>query len=147
MRVAVDTNILVHAEGLNGAAKANVARAVLSRVLAEAYLPVQVAAEFYNVLTLKAGLPRAEAGEIVAALVETTRPLPTSDAVLMDAIALASRSSLRVFDCIILAAAAAADCAVLVSEDMQDGFVHRGVTVVDPFAATPHPLLTSLLET
>lgn len=146
MKVALDTNVLVYAEQLNGAAKGAVARRILDRVLANAYVPVQVAAEFYNVLTLKAGAPRPEALQIVTELINTTQPLATTGPVLADALGLASRSSMRIFDCLILAAAAAEGCAVLLSEDMQDGFVHRGVTVVDPFAATPHPLLASLLE-
>ncbi len=36
---------------------------------------------------------------------------------------------------------------MLLSEDMQDGFVYRGVTVANPFAAALHPLLASVLET
>ena len=35
---------------------------------------------------------------------------------------------------------------MLLSGDMQDGFVWRGVTVVNPFAATPHPMLVDLLR-
>lgn len=147
MKVALDTNVLVYAEGLNGAPKADVARQLLARLLPDACLPVQVAAEFYNVLTLKAGVARGEAAAIVEDLVSLTHPLPTTDAVLTDALALSSRSGLRIFDCLILAAAAAEGCAILLSEDMQDGFVHRGVTVTDPFAERLHPLLASLLDT
>jgi hypothetical protein len=32
------------------------------------------------------------------------------------------------------------------SEDMQDGFSWRGVTVVNPFASKRHPLLDGLLD-
>jgi predicted nucleic acid-binding protein len=38
-----------------------------------------------------------------------------------------------------LAAAAQAGCRLLLSEDMQDGFTWRGVTIRNPFAATPPP--------
>jgi predicted nucleic acid-binding protein len=36
-----------------------------------------------------------------------------------------------------LAAAAQADCRLLLSEDMQDGFTWRSVTVRNPFATPP----------
>ena len=35
---------------------------------------------------------------------------------------------------------------LLLSEDLQDGFTWRGVTVANPFSASPHPLLAGLLE-
>ena len=147
MKIALDTNVLVYAEGLNGAPKAIVARRVLEQVLPDACLPVQVAAEFYNVLTLKAGLARAEAAEIVTALTEMTTALATTPSVFADALALASGAQLRIFDALILATAASAGCALLLSEDLQDGFVYRGTTVANPFAETLHPLLASVLET
>jgi len=37
-------------------------------------------------------------------------------------------------------------CGLLLSEDMQDGFVHRGATVVNPLLDTPHPKLAVLLD-
>jgi hypothetical protein len=35
---------------------------------------------------------------------------------------------------------------VLLSEDMQHGFVYRGVTVINPFAEPAHPLLADALR-
>ena len=35
---------------------------------------------------------------------------------------------------------------LLLSEDLQDGFTWRGVTVANPFAAQQHPLWASLLR-
>ncbi|MBX3477049.1 MAG: PIN domain-containing protein [Brevundimonas sp.] len=147
MKVALDTNVLVYAEGLNGPAKAAVARRLLGQVLADACLPVQVAAEFYNVLTLKAGVARTEAVGIVSSLTEMTTPLATTPAVLAEALELAASARFRIFDALILATAASAGCILLLSEDLQDGFVYRGTTVANPFAETPHPLLASVLET
>jgi len=37
-------------------------------------------------------------------------------------------------------------CRLLLSEDLQDGFTWRGVTIANPFAAQQHPLLGSLLN-
>jgi predicted nucleic acid-binding protein len=35
---------------------------------------------------------------------------------------------------------------LLLSEDMQHGFVSRGMTVVNPFAEPTHPKLAALLD-
>jgi len=45
-----------------------------------------------------------------------------------------------------MSVAAEAGCRLLLSEDLQDGFTWRGVTVVNPFAAERHPLLAALLD-
>jgi predicted nucleic acid-binding protein len=45
----------------------------------------------------------------------------------------------------IVSAAADAGCALLLSEDMQHGFVARGLTVVNPLAETVHPKLAALV--
>jgi predicted nucleic acid-binding protein len=71
---------------------------------------------------------------------------PTQERTLVLALEIATVHRLQIFDAIILAAAAETDCRMLLSEDMQDGFVWRGVTVVNPFAAVPHPLLADLLR-
>jgi len=47
---------------------------------------------------------------------------------------------------VILAAASHADCQILLSEEMHDGFTWGGVTVVNPFAEIPNPLPAALLE-
>ncbi len=52
---------------------------------------------------------------------------------------------LGIWDAVILSAAADARCRLLLSEDLQDGFTWRGVTVVNPFASSPHRLLAALL--
>jgi predicted nucleic acid-binding protein len=47
---------------------------------------------------------------------------------------------------VILAAAAEADCRLLLSEDLQDGLSWRGVTVVDPFSGKKNELLKKALN-
>ena len=58
---------------------------------------------------------------------------------------LASARSVSIWDAVILSTASVNDCRLLLSQDFQDGFTWGGVTVGNPFAATPHPLLESLL--
>jgi predicted nucleic acid-binding protein len=52
---------------------------------------------------------------------------------------------LQIWDALILAVTAENRCRILLSEDMQDGFTWRGVTVVNPYKIPAHPLLASLL--
>jgi predicted nucleic acid-binding protein len=71
--------------------------------------------------------------------------METSPATLLAAADLAV-SQFSILDAIILWAAADADCRLLLSEDMQDGFVSKGIAVVNPFAKSRHPLLEALLN-
>jgi len=58
---------------------------------------------------------------------------------------LAAEHGLSIWDSVILAASAEAGCRLLLSEDLQDGFTWRGVTVTNPFSANVHPLLKAAL--
>jgi len=58
---------------------------------------------------------------------------------------LASDHGLTIWDSAVLAASAEAGCRLLLSEDLQEGFTWRGVTVTNPFAATLHTMLAALL--
>jgi predicted nucleic acid-binding protein len=64
----------------------------------------------------------------------------TTPAVLIEAMELVTTHRLALWDSVMLAAAAQADCRMLLSEDMQDGFTWRGVTVRDPFGTAPIPM-------
>ena len=57
---------------------------------------------------------------------------------------LSADHGLQIRDALILSVAAENRCRLLVSEDMQNGFTWRGVTVVNPYAPTPHPLLATI---
>jgi len=50
---------------------------------------------------------------------------------------------LQIRDALSLSVAAENRCRLLLSEDLQDGFTWRGVTVVDPFASPRSALLDS----
>ena len=65
---------------------------------------------------------------------------------MLAAMDLAADHDLSIWDAVILAAAADAGCRLLLSEDMQDGFAWRGLTVANPFADRRHPLLTAILN-
>jgi predicted nucleic acid-binding protein len=59
---------------------------------------------------------------------------------------LATDHRLTIWDSVILTAAAESGCRLLLSEDLQEGFTWKGVTVTNPFAPLKHELLTALLD-
>ena len=145
--IAIDTNVLVYGEAVDhGAAQERARIAIYAALDIGAVIPAQVLAELFRVLLRKGRLTPVAARERVARYQRSALVAPTTDVTLSVALDLAAEHRLQIFDAIILAASAEAGCRMLLSEDMQDGFVWHGVTVVSPFAAVPHPLLADLLR-
>ena len=109
-------------------------------------LPVQTLCELFNVLVRKAKRQPARARADILSWRDAYPMVETSGTVMVNATDLASDHGLTIWDSVVLAAAAEAECRLLLSEDLQDGFTWRGVTVINPFAPTLHPLLTALLR-
>lgn len=146
MRIALDTNILVYAEGVNGAAMRQKALELLDHLQqTDILLPVQVLGELFNVLTRKASRTREAARSVILSWRDSYALLDTSASVMLAAMDLAADHQLTIWDAIILSAAAHAGCRLLLSEDLQDGFAWGGVTVANPFAASRHKLLAALM--
>lgn len=140
MRVALDTNVLAYAEGVNGAGRQAVAIRIL-RDLAEdeIVIPAQALAELFTLLVRKARRPAREVRAAVIGWHDGCLVIDTSPGVLVDAMELATSHQFALWDAIILAAAAASGCRWLFSEDMHDGFTWRGVTIRNPFAGPSPP--------
>ena len=144
MKAALDTNILAYAEGVNDAARKKEAWELIKRLPDDAVIPVQALGELFQVLVRKAGRSPADARVAVAGWSYAFPLVETTASVLLAAADLATRQ-FSLWDGVILSAAAEAGCSLLLSEDMQGGFIWRGVTVVNPFARPAHPLLDTLL--
>jgi predicted nucleic acid-binding protein len=146
LRVALDTNVLAYAEGVNGLAMKKAALELVDRLPQSlVVLPVQSLGELFQVLVRKAGRSPAEARLAILGWRNAYTLVETSSDVLLAALDLTVRR-FSIWDAIILCAAAEADCHLLLSEDMQDGFVWRGVTILNPFAKPKHPQLEALLR-
>ena len=152
MNVAVDSNVLAYAEGVNGARNRDAAVSLLQALPPETtLLPVQALGELFTVLVRKAGKSRADAAAAVVAghhrdVGDEFPLIETSNEVLLAATDLADAHQLSLWDAVMLSAAADAKCRLLLSEDLQEGFTWRGVTVTNPFAARLHPLLNALIN-
>lgn len=146
MTAALDTNVLAYAEGANDASRQAKAIELLGALPASrVVVPVQVLGELFRVLTRKAGRSHAEARSAILSWRGAATVRDTTAAALFSAMDLSADHGLSIWDALILSVAAEAGCEVLISEDLQEGFVWRGVTVVDPFAEPHHPMLASLI--
>ena len=147
MRLALDTNILAYAEGVNGAPMKKAALQLLEKLPEGAtLLPVQTLGELFSLLVRKAGRTAAQARAAILAWRDAFPLIETSPAVLLAAADLATDHQLGIWDAVILSSAAEAGCRLLLSEDLHPGFTWRGVTVANPFAPTKNELLAALLD-
>jgi predicted nucleic acid-binding protein len=151
LQVALDTNVLVYAEGLaplsEDAEKPDRARDLLNAMDPNnVVVPVQALGELYRVLLRKAKRSRTAARAAVLTWHDLYETVDTNFSVMGAALDLAVDHQLSIWDAVILASAAQAGCRLLLSEDMQEGFTWRGLTVVNPVAAAPHPLLAAFLR-
>lgn len=146
MRVALDTNILAYAEGVNGAAMKRVALELVQRLPeGAALLPVQTLGELFNLLVRKARRAPARARMAILSWQDAFPLIETSAGVMLAAADLATDHQLSIWDAVILSAASEAGCRLLLSKDLQEGFTWKGVTVTNPFSPTQHELLAALL--
>jgi predicted nucleic acid-binding protein len=142
VNVALDTNILAYAEGLNDAKRQRAAIELVSRLAPEStFLPIQALGELFAILVKKGGRPRDQARQAILHWGDTFPLIESSSDVVLRAMDLANDHQMFVWDAFILSSAAEANCRLLLSEDLQDGFTWGGVTVTNPFAAERHPLL------
>ena len=147
MRLALDTNVLAYAEGVNGAGRKRSALSLIERLPQdETFLPVQVLGELFHVLVRKAGEKPAKARKAILEWQDCFPVIETSSEVMLGATDLATDHHLTIWDAVILSASAEAGCRLLLSEDLPEGFVWRGVSVANPFGQPLNKLLFALLS-
>ena len=144
MSIFVDTNVLVYARDLAVPHKQERAHEWMSALWASRLgrTSVQVLNEYYVTVTrkLSPALPAEHAREDVRDL-RAWIPVPVSAGLMESAFEAEDRFSLSYWDSLIVAAAQAAGCEYLLTEDLQDGQRLHGVTVVDPFTHRPETFL------
>jgi predicted nucleic acid-binding protein len=129
-KVFFDTTVLIYAISA-GDRRAAIAEGLLA---SGGNLSVQVLNEFAAVATRKLKMSWgevAEALDAVRALCERAAPLTVE--IHEAALRIAERYGYHLYDALILAAAPDAGCAVLYTEDMQDGQKVDGLTIRNPF--------------
>ncbi|MSQ75225.1 MAG: PIN domain-containing protein [Rhodoferax sp.] len=116
MKAFIDTNVLIY--WVDDSARADVVEQLLAQ---EAVISVQVLNEFANVLRRKRSMALPDIEALYTTLIDTCNVVDSSVRTHQTALTLMARYNLSVYDANIVAAAALSDCAVLYSEDMQDG--------------------------
>ncbi|MFW6401642.1 MAG: PIN domain-containing protein [Desulfohalobiaceae bacterium] len=143
----MDTNILACAEGIGDMQRCRTARELIAALPVEGVLiPAQAMGELYRVLVGKAGKNATAAREAVLEWADSFETADSTWSTFQSAFDLAVDHKLQIWDALILAVAAENHCRLLLSEDLQEGFVWHGVTVLNPLAETRNPLLERLLN-
>jgi predicted nucleic acid-binding protein len=149
MRAALDTNILAYAEGVGDGERCNRARALIDALPVECVLiPAQTMGELYRVLSGKAGRNASTARDAVLEWADSFQVADSTWSAFQPAMDLAADHQLQIWDALILSVAAENSCRLLLSEDLQEGFVWHGVTVINPLVKgrSRSPLLERLLN-
>ena len=116
MKSFIDTNVLIY--WVDDSARADVVEQLLAQ---QAVISVQVLNEFANVLRRKRVMALTDVEALCATLIDTCDVVDLSVRTHQTALTLMARYNLSVYDANIVAAATLSGCAVLYSEDMQDG--------------------------
>lgn len=146
MRAALDTNVLVYAEGFGDTARVGASRVLLERLAeADVLIPVQCLGELFRVLTARAGRSNQQAQEAVLSWMDSYELVESTADAWRGAMDLCVAHQLASWDALVLNAAAEGGARLLLTEDLHPGFSWRGVRVVNPFADAVDPLLAQLL--
>lgn len=133
----VDTNILLYAVSTNPveAHKAQIARSIVQQ--ADWAWSAQVAAEFIRAGTSPRQL-KPMSRDDARRWIQTWMAFPMAvvdGTLVLEAVAIAEQFQTSHFDAQILAAAKRMGCAIVYSEDLNDGQDYGGVRLVNPFLA------------
>lgn len=146
MRVALDTNVMAYAEGVGDETRCSAAILLIDQLPVElVLLPAQTLGELYRVLTGKAKREATVVREIILGWADSFEVADSSWTAFQSALDLSADQGLQIWDALILSIAAENHCRLLLSEDLQNGFTWRGVTVVNPFATPRSRLLAGVL--
>ncbi|MBK7052681.1 MAG: hypothetical protein RL710_1631 [Pseudomonadota bacterium] len=116
MKAFIDTNVLIY--WVDDSARADVVEQLLVQ---ECVISVQVLNEFANVLRKKRAMALPDVETLCTTLIDTCEVLDLSVRTHQTALRLMARYNFSVYDANIVAAAALSDCALLYTEDMQEG--------------------------
>ena len=134
--IFVDSNVLVYARDPRDTAKRSHAARWIAYLWKERLgrSSAQVLAEYYVTVThkLRPRVPASDAWDDVESFL-TWRPQAIDGALMQRARGIERRYRLSWWDSMVVAAAQLQDCALLLTEDLQDGAAFGSVTVRSPF--------------
>lgn len=134
-KIFLDTNVLVYTLDRHDPAKQQACRAILRQLQGRdrAVISTQVMQEFFVVATRKLGIDPLQAKSILKSL-ENLEVVTVSPALVYEAIDCSLLNQLSFWDALVVVGAESARCALILSEDLNDGQVIKGVEVRNPFS-------------
>lgn len=129
MADAFDSNVVLYLLSRDSA-KANRAAQLLER---GGTISVQVLNEFTAVAVRKFGMKIGEVRDLLATVRERCEVTPLEIATHDQALELANRYRMSIYDALIVAAALASKCSILWTEDLQHGQRIQQLTILNPF--------------
>ena len=127
----IDTNIWVYAHLQNpDEPRSEIAWQLITQ-LADAVISPQVIAEYFSVM-LRHRVDDDRIQRNIQRMLQQCQLQPLDSAVLSRALAIRKRYGFSVWDCQILAAALESGCALLYTEDLQDGQTIEALRVINP---------------
>ena len=135
----VDTNVLVYAEQPGAGEKHRAASALVRDMWEQrdGAVSAQVLQELFVTATRKMPSPYApEVAKRIVSHYASWKVVPVDAALVLEAIDIQTESSLSYWDAAVVAAAVRAGATELLTEDLNDGQIIRGVRIRNPFAPT-----------
>lgn len=147
MRAALDTNLLVYAEGFGDVQRVSATRALLEQLKdADLVVPLQCLGELFRVLTGEARRSPEQARDAVLGWMDAFPVLENTAPAWQGAMDLCVAHQLASWDALALNVAAEGGARLLLTEDLHAGFCWRGVRVVNPLLERTDPYLSQLLD-
>jgi predicted nucleic acid-binding protein len=132
--IFLDTNIIVYAYSVDSVEKCRIARTLIES--GNAVISAQVLNEYCNTTRRKYPLLFDRVETTLRELSELVEIHDLTQSLSQHAVQLTRRYGYSFYDSLIVASALAAECAVLISEDMQHGFLVDGqLRIENPFLA------------
>ena len=134
IRTFVDTNVLVYAFTKDEPEKQEMALSALDNCLP--VISSQVLKEFANVLLKKKSVDARVISNMLHEISDVAEIVEEKSILIFRALGTCEKYGYSFYDTLIVESALAADCAVLLSEDMQDGrIIGDKLRILNPFKA------------
>lgn len=139
-RFTLDTNILFYYVDAADSLKHERAMRIIDRAIgADCWLTLQSVSEFYAAVTRKRVVAPARAAALASDWLETFPAVAPTAGAMRAALASSVAGHAGYWDALLVATAAEAGCAAILSEDMADAGTLHGVRILNPFAGVALP--------
>lgn len=133
--ISIDTNILVYVSDDDEPAKQATARDLIRSVMLKpTKLGLQVVGELQNVLLRRLKQPPWVAAQNARNVLQAFDTFAANERASEEALTQMAAGRLSYWDALLVFSARDAGVKILLTEDMQDGAVIGGVTIINPFA-------------